>query len=58
MVSSSDLVSEQTVLVAFADLTGYAGVAASGRTPRELLDLMNAYFEVVGDLVEPAGGRC
>jgi adenylate cyclase len=56
MLSSSDLVTEQTVLVAFADLTGYAGVAASGRTPRELLDLMNAYFEVVDDFVEPAGG--
>jgi adenylate cyclase len=56
MVSSSGVVTEQTVLVAFADLTGYAQVASSGRTPRELLQLMNAYFEVVGDLVEGAGG--
>jgi adenylate cyclase len=47
---------EQTVLVAFTDLTGYMRVVSSGRTPRELLDLMNGYFEVVGDLVEPAGG--
>ncbi len=56
MVSSSALVTEQTVLVAFADLTGYAQVANSARTPRELLELMNGYFEVVGAIVEPAGG--
>jgi adenylate cyclase len=56
MVVSSEPVTERTALVAFADLTGYAQVATSGRSPRELLDLMNAYFEVVGDLVEPAGG--
>jgi adenylate cyclase len=56
MVASNERLTEQSALVAFADLTGYAQVATSGRTPRELLNLMNAYFEVVGELVEPAGG--
>ena len=47
---------EGAMLVAFVDLTGYAGLAARTPAPRDLLGLMNAYFELVGDIIEPAGG--
>jgi adenylate cyclase len=49
---------EHTMLVAFTDITGFARAAAHLISqPADLLVLMDAYFELVGDVVEPAGGR-
>lgn len=56
MDTSHDRATGQAMLVAFTDLTGYRQLAAHERTAGELLALMNAYFEFLGDVVEPAGG--
>jgi class 3 adenylate cyclase len=56
MATSQDRVTEQPLLVAFVDLTGYRRLAAQYSAPGDLLTLMDGYFEFVGDQVESAGG--
>lgn len=51
----SEHVTEAAFLVAFSDLTGFSRYAR-GRSDREIFDTMSAYAEMVGDVVEPAGG--
>jgi len=46
---------ERELLVAFSDLTEFTRVTAELPAPR-VFQLMNSYFELVGDLVEEAGG--
>jgi adenylate cyclase len=58
MVTPHASVAEQTMLVAFTDIAGFARAAAHlFDQPAEMLALMDAYFELVGDIVESAGGR-
>jgi class 3 adenylate cyclase len=56
MILSQDHITEQPLLVAFADLIGYRRLATQYPAPRDLLTLMDGYFEFVGDSVEAAGG--
>lgn len=56
MTTSQDRVTEQPMLVAFVDLTGYRRLAAQYSAPGDLLRLMDGYFEFVGDQVDAAGG--
>jgi class 3 adenylate cyclase len=43
-------------LVVVSDLTGYAKFAAR-KSEEELFQLLSAYYELVGDIVDSAGGR-
>ncbi|HYF64387.1 MAG TPA: adenylate/guanylate cyclase domain-containing protein [Herpetosiphonaceae bacterium] len=56
MSTPQDRVTEQPLLVAFVDLTGYRRLAAQYSAPGDLLRLMDGYFEFVGDQIDAAGG--
>lgn len=45
------------LLVAFSDLTAFARTVNEKVGHDELFQLMNDYAELVGDIIEPAGGR-
>lgn len=49
-------VSEAALVVAFSDLTGFARFARN-RPDREVFEIMSAYFELAGDIIERGGGR-
>ena len=47
---------ELTLVMAFADPTKFVKIC-EGKSSRDIFNLMSAYFELAGDIIEKAGGK-
>lgn len=54
-IHSLEAVEERQLLVAFADIAGFARYC-QGKTDRAIFEAMDAYLELCGDIVVEAGG--
>ena len=56
-MSISNFPTLKNLLIVFSDLSSFVKISEEHSDPVELFNLMNSYFEVVGSIIEPAGGR-